>query len=69
MKKLDFGQMENIQGGDSCFAEGAVFLLSAIASLGSTGFTAGLSWGLTAWAAKEYVLCQAENVEAAAAAD
>jgi hypothetical protein len=40
MKKLDFSQMENLQGEKSCFVEGAVVWLSTIASLSTTGLTA-----------------------------
>ena len=57
MKKLDFSQMEVINGG-ACVKEGAIFLGSAILSLGTTGFTAGLSWGLTAVAYVDYFNCQ-----------
>ncbi|GHV57668.1 hypothetical protein FACS1894182_07120 [Bacteroidia bacterium] len=62
MKKLDFEQMEVISGGKSCAVEAVVFAASFITSLGMTGFTAGLSWGLTAWAAKDYIMCQDGNI-------
>ena len=56
MKELNFEQMEMINGG-GCFLEGVSFLGSAILSLGTTGFTAGLSWGLTALAYGQYFMC------------
>lgn len=54
--------MEGIEGGKSCFVQGTVLFFSTIASLGGTGFTGGLSWGLTFWAAAEYVACQDANI-------
>jgi hypothetical protein len=80
MKKMNFEQMEIINGGESmatvdtsvtqidtaykqsCLAEGAVFLASTILSFGTTGLTAGLSWSLTAWAYKDYFMCQYKNM-------
>jgi hypothetical protein len=38
------------------------FFAWAICSLGTTGFTGGLSWGLTAWAYKEYFECMLEHM-------
>jgi hypothetical protein len=80
MEKMNFEQMEVLNGGSaqvvaaavnydlidgakkSCLAEGTIVLVSGILSLGMTGFTAGLSWGLTAWAYKDYFMCQYNNM-------
>ncbi|GHT40925.1 hypothetical protein FACS189437_07200 [Bacteroidia bacterium] len=78
MKKMDFLQMENLQGGQTattvadddfsqvdskgCFGKGAAFLGSAILSLGTTGFTAGLSWGLTVYAYVDYMDCKLKQI-------
>ena len=63
MKKMNLEQMEMLNGGKSCFKEGAVFLASAVLSLGTTGFTAGLSWGLTVVAYVDYFMCQSANMQ------
>ena len=56
MKTLSLEQMEVINGG-ACAKQGAVAFGAAILSLGTTGFTAGLSWGLTAVAYADYMTC------------
>jgi len=67
MKTLSLEQMEVINGGKgSCAKEGFVFLGSVVLSLGTTGFTAGLSWTIAAIAYGDYFACQYERLSAPA---
>lgn len=58
---MNFEQMV-VCGGKSCLKEGGVFIGSVILSLGTTGFTAGLSWTLAGVAYADYFMCQWGNM-------